>query len=404
MDCDGLFPCLNCLFNKTECKKIGEMETRNVDLEESNTLTKENIAEIKIKKENDEEKIFKFEEIDKRMEDVLMEMDTIASHSIRNEDIFYFGMENSSNKKNTPKTQLIQPIFSTNEEIEQQEKSIRDKLNIIKERQNNRDNKINKKKTNQIKNKERELGIINQSTVYQANYNSYSSSYQGKNITHKIQKNNSVNNDNPSLRKKKKTITFIKMIENEEIMQQNMENCEDDSTEDDEEISKKIEEIRYKKLMLKQKIEEMENQRKEILPIDFGSNDQDNLLIPNVPSIFLPKLGIKSGTMYFTLTFEKNMPDNYYNPRNIVLEDASENFTMTLGFTPPQILGIKLGFLTPNYSQEEMEKYSKGLLSVCTKDVNYIRILSFRKTANGNVIAFDQVSVMYNYNGKPHKA
>eukprot|EP01091_Cochliopodium_minus_P004490 TRINITY_DN1437_c0_g1_i6.p1 TRINITY_DN1437_c0_g1~~TRINITY_DN1437_c0_g1_i6.p1 ORF type:complete len:340 (-),score=92.49 TRINITY_DN1437_c0_g1_i6:117-1136(-) len=339
------------------------------------------------------------------MEEINLFIDTnrMESQSIKIENNLNFDNEEENSSKTPPNNH---PSYSTNHEIKEQINKIRNKLNLMKEKQNNNQiltikpeiNSEGKRIINQLPN---ENNFSNNPHPIKQNINNFY--YHNKNIP----ATSSTTYFNISSNKKKK-ITYIEKIETIKTIETQMEDVDeenDDTDDQDDQIEKKIEEIRYKKQMIKQKIEEMKNQRKEILPEIFGNIiEEGRILMPNVPSIFLPKLGIKSGTMYCTISFEKNMPDNYYNPRNSTLEDVSENLAMTMGFAPPQIKGLKLGFLTPNYSQEEMEKYSKGLLSVCTKDVNYIRILSFRKTANGNVIAFDQVSVMYNYNGKPHKA
>eukprot|EP01091_Cochliopodium_minus_P013124 TRINITY_DN4142_c0_g1_i1.p1 TRINITY_DN4142_c0_g1~~TRINITY_DN4142_c0_g1_i1.p1 ORF type:complete len:287 (+),score=93.82 TRINITY_DN4142_c0_g1_i1:37-861(+) len=257
--CDGMSPCLNCLLNKIVCKKIGES-----DDPESIKLVESEIEEIN-KKEESEENIFPNAGIDSI--NFPKDNKTFLFKEIKLDYVDLGGSYSASLNSLDPQIRMINhQIFSNKTEIKQQMNNVIERLNfMIGKRENN--NKIII-----------ESNIISRKEIIPPHPNN-------KIILNQVPLN---------IHTKEENLTTTKMIERKtiEILDESDLSVVDDkeeSTEDDEEITKKIEEIRCKKLMMQQKIEEIKNQKKEIFTLNFRNKEHENLVIPDIPKIFLPK-------------------------------------------------------------------------------------------------------------------
>eukprot|EP01091_Cochliopodium_minus_P009409 TRINITY_DN2310_c2_g1_i2.p1 TRINITY_DN2310_c2_g1~~TRINITY_DN2310_c2_g1_i2.p1 ORF type:complete len:477 (-),score=122.60 TRINITY_DN2310_c2_g1_i2:328-1758(-) len=104
-----------------------------------------------------------------------------------------------------------------------------------------------------------------------------------------------------------------------------------------------------------------------------------NMLQKFIPSIFLPYVGMKSGTMFNVLAFPKNISLKSYNPNFMKMVDVSVNSSLVIGLRPQDLINKYVSEYMAPFTQTQAENYSKTFLEMCTQKINYLRQVGFAK-------------------------
>ena len=82
-------------------------------------------------------------------------------------------------------------------------------------------------------------------------------------------------------------------------------------------------------------------------------------LFPMIPKVFLPLIGIKSGSMYMVISFKEDLGENDYHTQNMRMNTVSETLALAFGFNPNNLIGKYVSTVSPNYSKDQLEIISK---------------------------------------------